>query len=221
VFLDEVAELPLAVQAKLLRALEAKTITRIGDTRERSIDVRVVAATHKNLDAEVAAGRFRQDLLFRLCGARVVLPPLRDRRCEIPLLARSFLDAACQQAGKQPKTITPAAMEVLLRYPWPGNVRQLRYTMDYAAIAAPDDTIEPVDLPADLGGATEPPPVQTPARATATQRTFRPISDELEELERRRMTEALEAAGGVKTRAAELISMPIRTFTLKFKQYKL
>lgn len=221
VFLDEVAELPLAVQAKLLRALEAKTITRIGETRERPIDVRVVAATHKNLDAEVAAGRFRQDLLFRLCGARVVLPPLRDRKCEIPLLARAFLDATCQQAGKPVKTITPAAMEVLLRYSWPGNVRQLRYTMDYAALAAPDDTIEPVDLPADLGGATEPPAAAPAVRTSDTKRTFRPIAEELEELERRRMAEALEAAGGVKTRAAEMIAMPIRTFTLKFKQYKL
>ena len=112
-------------------------------------------------------------------------------------------------------------MEVLLRYPWPGNVRQLRYAMDYAAIAAPDDTIEPIDLPADLGGATEPPAAPAPARTGETKRTFRPIADELEELERRRMAEALEAAGGVKTRAAELIAMPIRTFTLKFKQYKL
>jgi len=221
VFLDEVAELPLAVQAKLLRALEAKMITRVGDSRERPIDVRVVAATHKNLDDEVAAGRFRQDLLYRLAGARVVLPPLRDRKCEIPLLARTFLDAACTQAGKPAKAITAAAMQVLLTHTWPGNVRELRYTMEYAAVAAPDDSVEPSDLPASLGGNHEVAAPPATERHADVKRTFRPISDELEELEKRRMVEALEACGGVKTRAAQLIQMPIRTFTLKAKQYGL
>lgn len=198
-------------------------ITRVGDSRERPIDVRVVAATHKNLDDEVAAGRFRQDLLYRLSGARVMLPPLRDRKGEIPLLARSFLDAACTQAGKAMKVITPATMQVLLTHTWPGNVRELRYTMEYAAVAAPDDTIEPTDLPASLGGSHEVPAATPPERQPdrEAKRAFRPISDELEELERRRMVEALEAAGGVKTRAAQLIQMPIRTFTLKAKQYRL
>ena len=222
VFLDELGELPLAVQAKLLRALEAKTITRVGDTRERSIDVRLVAATHRKLDEEVAAGRFRQDLLYRLSVATVPLPPLRDRKCEIPLLARAFVDAACSQLGKAPKTIAPATMQVLLTHAWPGNVRELRNALEFAVVAAPDDTIEPYDLPPHLGGAGEAQPAPAaPVVAPDVKRSFRPIDDELEELERRRMVEALEAAGGVKTRAAALISMPIRTFTLKHKQYKL
>jgi DNA-binding NtrC family response regulator len=222
VFLDEVAELPLAVQAKLLRTLENKTITRVGETRERPLDIRLVTATNKNLDDEVAAGRFRQDLLYRISGARVMLPPLRDRKIEIPVLARAFLEAACKQLGRASKSIAPGTMQVLLTHTWPGNIRELRNALEYAAVAAPDDTIEPYDLPPHLGGAGEAPaaPVAAPA-AREVKGVFRPISEELDELERRRMAEALEAAGGVKTRAAQLISMPIRTFTLKAKQYKL
>jgi len=225
VFLDEVGELPLAIQAKLLRALEAKQITRLGESRERAIDVRLVAATNRSLEAEVAAGRFRQDLYFRLGGANVILPPLRDRRCEIPLLARAFLADACARAGRAAMTVTPEAMQVLLVHGWPGNVRELRNTMDYVVAAAPDERVEPGDLPERLGGtaggaaptaAVLPPDVALDAKAT-----FRPVAEELRELERRRMAEALVAANGVKTRAAQLIDMPIRTFTLKLKQYKL
>jgi two-component system, NtrC family, response regulator AtoC len=222
VFLDEVAELPLAVQAKLLRTLENKTITRVGDTRERPLDIRLVTATNKNLDDEVAAGRFRQDLLYRISGARVMLPPLRDRKIEIPVLARAFLEAACKQLGRATKAIAPGTMQVLLTHTWPGNIRELRNALEYAAVAAPDDTIEPYDLPPHLGGAGEAPAAAVAAPAAREVKgVFRPISEELDELERRRMAEALEAAGGVKTRAAQLISMPIRTFTLKAKQYKL
>jgi len=222
VFLDEVAELPLAVQAKLLRTLENKTITRVGDTRERPIDIRLVTATNRNLDEEVAAGRFRQDLLYRISGARVMLPPLRDRKIEIPVLARAFLEAACKQLARPTKTLAPGTMQVLLTHTWPGNVRELRNALEYAAVAAPDDTIEPYDLPPHLGGTADAPPAAVAAPvAREVKGVFRPIAEELEELERRRMIEALEAAGGVKTRAAQLIAMPIRTFTLKAKQYKL
>ncbi|HEU4611373.1 MAG TPA: sigma 54-interacting transcriptional regulator [Kofleriaceae bacterium] len=223
VFLDEVGELPLAIQAKLLRALEVKRVTRLGETRERPIDVRVVAATNRSLEAEVQAGRFRQDLYFRLSGATVIVPPLRDRRTEIPLLSRAFLADACARAGRSPMTITPAAMQVLLTYSWPGNVRELRNTMEYVTAAAPDDNVEPIDLPERLGGAGPGPattsvPTDVPPGAKVQ---FRPIAEELKELERRRMAEALAATGGVKTKAAQLIDMPIRTFTLKLKQYKL
>ena len=223
VFLDEVGELPLSIQAKLLRALEVRTITRLGESRERPIDVRLVAATNRSLEVEAAEGRFRQDLYFRLGGATVILPPLRDRRCEIPLLARRFLDEACARAGREAMTITPAAMQVLLTHAWPGNVRELKNTIEYVVAAAPDELVEPADLPERLGGsgaglavpvvATDPP--------SEPPTPFRPISEELRDLERRRMAEALAAAGGVKTRAASLIEMPIRTFTLKLKQYRL
>ncbi|MBA3397937.1 MAG: sigma 54-interacting transcriptional regulator [Deltaproteobacteria bacterium] len=227
VFLDEVGELPLAIQAKLLRALETQRITRLGESRERAIDVRLVAATNRTLEHEVEAGRFRQDLYFRLGGATVILPPLRDRKTEIPILAREFLGQGTTRAGRAPMTITPAAMQVLLTHTWPGNVRELRNTMEYVVAAAPDELVEPSDLPERLGGtatvvaATTGPTPVIDAAAQRDPASFRAIAEELRELERRRMSEALVASGGVKTRAAQLIDMPIRTFTLKLKQYKL
>src|SRR5262245_58027385 len=207
VFLDEVGELPPAIQAKLLRALEAKCVTRLGETKERPIDVRLVAATHRSLVDEVKAGRFRQDLYFRLGGATVILPSLRDRRCEIAMLAREFLAEACARAGRAAMTITPEAMQVLLTYAWPGNIRELKNTMEYVTAAAPDERVEPYDLPEQLGGASpsSTPPPELPALAIETESTFRPIAMELRELERKRMAEALAAAGGIKTRAAQLI----------------
>jgi DNA-binding NtrC family response regulator len=187
------------------------------------IDIRLVAATNRSLYDEVKAGRFRQDLYFRLGGATVILPPLRDRRCEIAMLAREFLAEACTRAGRAAMTITPEAMQVLLTYPWPGNVRELKNAMEYVTAAAPDDRVEAYDLPEQLGGASPsaPPPIELPALPVDTETAFRPISEEIRELERKRMAEALDAARGVKTRAAQLIGMPIRTFTLKLKQYKL
>jgi DNA-binding NtrC family response regulator len=118
-------------------------------------------------------------------------------------------------------TITPAAMQVLLTYGWPGNVRELRNAMQYVMAAAPDDSVEPIDLPERLGGSGMPATAATIPAGVVPSSTFRPINDELRELERKRMAEALAAAGGVKTRAAQMIDMPIRTFTLKLKQYKL
>jgi DNA-binding NtrC family response regulator len=222
IFLDEVGELPLTTQAKLLRALESKRITRLGEARERPIHVRVVSATNRALEMEIAASRFRQDLYFRLSGATVIVPPLRDRRCEIPVLARTFLDEACVRLGRPPMTITPAAMQVLLTHSWPGNVRELKNTMEFVMAAAPDETVEPYDLPERLGGSGHVAVASQPTHAVADAKAvFRPIADELREVERRRMAEALAAAGGVKTKAAQLIDMPIRTFTLKLKQYKL
>jgi two-component system, NtrC family, response regulator AtoC len=224
-FLDEVGELPLATQAKLLRALEGKRISRLGETRERAVDVRVVAATNRDLEQDVTAGRFRQDLYFRLSGAIVFLPPLRDRRCEIPLLAQAFLDDACMRARRERMTITPGAMQALLTYGWPGNVRELRNAMDYVVAAAPDDNVEPLDLPDRLGGSAAVASAAVGSVSTTQSSdpntTFRAIADEIRELERQRMAQALAAAGGVKTRAAQLIDMPIRTFTMKLKQYGL
>jgi DNA-binding NtrC family response regulator len=226
VFLDEVGELSPAVQAKMLRLLENKTVMRVGDTRERAIDVRVVAATNRAIDDEVAAGRFRQDLYFRLGGATVLLPPLRDRRSEIPVLARAFLARAGTAAGRPSMDIGPAAMRALLAHDWPGNVRELRNTIEYIVATAPDDNVEPTDLPERLGGDPIAPDVAPaasalPLTAPAPPTTFRPIADEVRELEIRRMREALVAAGGVKTRAAALIDMPIRTFNFKLRQYRL
>ena len=221
VFLDEIGELPLAVQAKLLRALENKKITRLGEVKEREVDVRFVAATNRNVEQEVKAGKFRQDLFFRLGAATVVLPPLRDRPREIPLLSRTFLEQACARLGREPMTLSPAAMQRLAGYNWPGNVRELRNVMEFVAAAVQGDAIEPWDLPGSLGEVTA--DVESaPVDPTAERRvSFKPIADEVRELERKRMQEALEASGGVQRRAAELIGMPLRTFVMKLKQYGL
>jgi len=216
-FLDEVGELGLAVQAKLLRALEERSITRLGDDRPRKIEARVVAATNRDLDEEIRAGRFRQDLFFRLGGATVVLPPLRERPSEIPILARAFLARACAEAGRAPMALGPSAIQALTAHRWPGNVRELLNLMQFLAAAVAEWTVEAQHLRPLLRRDASP-PTTAPEEAPVE---VRPLADEIRELERTRMREALTAAGGVKTRAAQALGMPIRTFTFKFKQYGL
>jgi DNA-binding NtrC family response regulator len=237
VFLDEVGELPLASQAKLLRALETRRILRVGSTKEREIDIRIVAATHRHLEKEVETGRFRKDLFFRLGAASVVLPPLRDRPGEIGVLARRFLAEACGGA-RPPPALSAAFLEALGRYDWPGNVRELKNTLGYIAATVVEETVEPSHLPerilAALRGparpeaappapppAPGPPAAEGPAALAAPGPRFAPLAEELRALEKERMAEALRATGGVKVRAAELLGMPLRTFTLKCKQYGL
>jgi len=239
VFLDEIGELSAAAQAKLLRALDTKKITRVGDVHERPIDIRVVAATHKDLATEAAAGRFRQDLFFRLSGATVWLPPLRDRPAELSILAQTFLAAACVAGRRAPMAISDAAMQRLGAHPWPGNVRELKSVTDYVAAAYPDAVLLPSHVEERLAAARGllasipqtatplPPPPAVPGAASpplpspAAGAGFRNIGDEVRELERSRMAAALEATGGSQKRAAELIGMPLRTFVTKSKQYGL
>ena len=214
-FLDEVGELPLPLQAKLLRAAETHQIVRLGATQPMSIDVRVVAATNRDLGVEVKAGRFREDLFFRLCAARVALPALRSRQREIPLLAHLFLEQACRKLGREVPKLGASALAQLSRHPWPGNVRELRNAMGTLAAVHEGPTIEEVSLgDAPQAAVSSPPP---PGQRT----TFPPIAEEIRALERSRMVEALEATGGVQKRAAQLIGMPLRTFVLKAGQYGL
>jgi len=220
VFLDEVGELPRALQPKLLRVLEEKTVVRVGESAEIEVDVRIVAATNRNLDEQVAAGHFRKDLLFRLNAGKVTLAPLRDRRRELPLLARAFLAEECANLGFDPFELSAAAMGALGSHPWPGNVRELMNAMKFAAVAAaPGPIVEVRHLPQDIKGVTGEPPA--PAARPGRARAFRPLRAEIQELERTRMAEALEAAGGVQAHAAQLIGMPIRTFMGKLKLHKL
>jgi DNA-binding NtrC family response regulator len=219
-FLDEVGELPLPQQAKLLRALETKRIVRVGSTRELRVDIRVIAATHRKLQDLVAEGRFRQDLVFRLAGATIALPPLRDRPRDVAVLARAFLDRACARLGRPRMTIPPATMAALLARPWPGNVRELKNAMDYAAAAAAEGFVCVWDLsPAPENESFILSPSPPPATNRPTE--FRPIGDEIRELEAQRMREALECAQGNQTRAAALIGMPLRTFVTKLRIYGL
>jgi DNA-binding NtrC family response regulator len=222
-FLDELAELPLPVQAKLLRVLEAKRITRVGETREREVDVRIVAATNRVLEQEVEAGRFRLDLYHRIGAAHVYLPPLRERRCEIPILFREFVAQAARRKGREPPVPSPQVMQCLLAHRWPGNVRELKYLADRLIATIEDDRIELDDLQPELSATLaalearlRPPRVELKAAAP-----MRRLADELEEIERQRMAEALTNTGGVKTRAAAMLGMPIRTFNMKVKQYGL
>ncbi len=232
VFLDEVGELSANAQSKLLRALETKRITRVGDVREREVDIRIVAATHRDLEAEIRDKRFREDLFFRLGAATVILPPLRERPREVTMLGQTFLRNACTRIGRTPQTLSPSALRALATYRWPGNVRELRNTMEYVAAAIVDPIVDLHHLPAQIASVLSPPAGESGASASGpglepqapksqSERRFRPIAEELHELERRRMEEALSASNGVRKIAAELISMPLRTFTLKLKQYGL
>ena len=224
VFLDEIGELPLAIQAKMLRVLEAKKLTRVGDVREREIDVRLVAATNRDLQEEVDAGRFRQDLFFRLSGATLAVPPLRDRRRELPLLAELFLGDACRAANRPAVQIGADALAVLEAHRWPGNVRELKNVMEYSAATLTGTQLRAADLTERLGPArptaaavaAAAPEVKAPANGV-----FEPLADEIRTLEIARMTQALEVAGGNQTKAAELIGMPVRTFFTKVRQYNL
>ncbi len=216
-FLDEVGELSLAVQAKLLRVLDTQRFTRVGDTKERAINIRLVGATNRDLEQEVKAGRFRQDLYFRLSAAKLCLPPLRDRKLELPLLSQSFLDEACRKVGRPRMTITAGALELLSAHLWPGNVRELRNLMNFVAAGTAGEVLAPEDLWDSLGPAS--PEGTKDASVPDAAKGFRPIEEEIRNLERSRMQAALVASGGNKTRAAELIRMPLRTFLAKLKRY--
>jgi transcriptional regulator with GAF, ATPase, and Fis domain len=227
-FLDEMGELSLTAQAKLLRVLEGGRFTRLGAEREREVDVRVVAATNRDLAVEVAAHRFREDLFYRLNGAVVLIPPLRERPADIPVLARRFLATALARLERSPLTIAPAAMLALARYGWPGNVREMRNAMEYAAVVARFGVVDRESLPMTILGSDVAAGVKSDAGASPESAgvspgtpVFRPLAQELLDLERQRMKEALLATGGVKNRAATLLSMAERTFRLKLRLHGL
>jgi two-component system response regulator AtoC len=228
ILLDEIGELSATAQAKLLRVLETKRVARLGGVREREIDIRVVAATNRDLEAQVKAGRFRQDLFYRLKGALLWIPPLRDRARELPILAKEFLDDACSRCGRPPMEISYGAMQALSAYSWPGNVRELKNMMEFLAAATSESVIEEWHVTEHLGASRRDGPSSwrpldepTPSPNSVVRHNFRPIDEEIRELERTRMAEALAAAGGNQTRAAELIAMPLRTFVAKLKLYEI
>ncbi len=220
-FLDEIGELSLTTQAKLLRVLENRRFTRVGDVHEREVDVRIVAATNRDLPADIEAGRFREDRYFRLSGAVLHVPSLRQRPREVPLLAAAFLDEACARAGRGPMRIGEPAMRALLAHAWPGNVRELRNLMQYAAAAFPDPELRPEHVADRLAPRPRSSTNPLPSAAAPSSGAFRPLAEELRELELARLRAALEATGGNLTRAAALLSVPIRTFSEKVKQYGL
>jgi transcriptional regulator with GAF, ATPase, and Fis domain len=215
VFLDEIGDLSLSVQAKLLRALESREVTRLGAVQATPIDIRVVAATHRDLAADVTEGRFRQDLYYRITAAIVNLPPLRARHRELPLLARRFLEEACRSLERPPLTITSEAMECLRQHRWPGNVRELKNLMDFVAATVASGPVVPSHFGPSWAGRS-----QVPAGDVPSDGRFPPLREAQQELERRSIEAALAASGGNKTRAAKLLSIPLRTFMEKVKRLR-
>jgi len=150
-FLDEIGDMSLLTQAKVLRILQERTFERVGGTETLEVDVRVIAATNKNLEQEIAEGRFREDLYYRLNVIPFHVPPLRERSEDVAILARSFVEEFCAESGTRPKELTDAALERLRRHAWPGNVRELRNLMERVVILTPGERIDAEDLPATLG----------------------------------------------------------------------
>ncbi len=213
-FLDEIGELPLSFQVKLLRVLQERQIERLGSNRSIPVDVRIVSASLRPLEEDIAGGRFREDLFFRLNTVTINLPPLRERREDIPLLAQHFLDEFRRERGKQVTGFTDAALEAFDAYGWPGNVRELRNAVERAVLFCRGHQVGIEDLPAALQGqATAPKPA--PARPVATLR------EAVERAEIEAMQAALAATKGRKSEAAELLGVSRKTLWEKIKLYGL
>ncbi len=212
-FLDEIGELPLPLQVKLLRALQEGEIRRVGDTADRSVDVRLVAATARDLEAEVAAGRFRADLYYRINVVRLHLPPLRDRREDIPELVRHFMQLYGRRLGLSVNAVSPAAMRLLMEYAWPGNVRELENVIERALVLAEGPQVEPEQLPAVI---------RSPGAAAPTRDELDlSVKRQTAALERGLIRSALERTGGNRTRAAKLLELSHRALLYKIRAYGL
>ncbi len=216
-FLDEIGELPLAVQSKLLRALESGRVTRLGGSLELDVDVRVVAATNRDLRAAVAGKGFREDLYFRLAVFPVEIPPLRDREDDVSLLASYFAASCGVEIRGKAMTLGPEALTRLRTYSWPGNVRELRNCLERACILADADEIRPQDL--DLRGLTgRDEPVETLATMDFTGSLHDVSERAVSIVERRMIGEALAATGGNRTKAAERLGVSAKTLTAKIRE---
>jgi len=213
-FLDEVGELPFALQVKLLRVLQDETIRRLGDSRDLKVDVRIVAATHRDLTAEVKAGRFREDLYYRLNVLPIVVPPLRDRRDDIPVLMDHFLARNNARLGTHIRGIEPEARRLLLEYSWPGNVRELENSIERAMVLAESDVITGQDLPERIREARDPIKMQLASGELSIKKTTRLIEEVL-------IRRALQKTRGNRTRAAQVLEISHRALLYKIKEYGL
>jgi two-component system, NtrC family, response regulator AtoC len=208
VFFDEVGELSLALQAKILRAIESREITRLGALRPRDIDVRFVAATNRDLTAEMEAGRFRRDLFYRLTGVTLTVPPLRDRPSEVLPLAQSFIEAACKRFALPSAELSNAASAALMAHAWPGNVRELRNAIERAVLLAGQAIIQPSHLALSANA------VASPAISVAA-------GDEPPLSERDRIVSVLASCAGNQSRAAALMGISRRTLVRRIAQLRL
>lgn len=211
--LDEIGDMSMAMQAKLLRVLESGELVRVGSNEPRTVDVRLLSATNHDLPELIKEGRFREDLYYRVRGAEIQLPPLRERRDDIPLLARYFLDRFVRQMKKEIKMVQDDAMMLLLRYDWPGNVRQLINVVQNTVLACDTDAIEPQHIPIE---------VRTAVTDESEVRGLEALAGlSLDQLEKEAIRSALLAAGGNREQAAKKLGIGERTLYRKLKEYGL
>jgi two-component system response regulator AtoC len=208
-FLDEIGELPLELQPKLLRVLQEGEILRVGETQPRRIDVRVVAATARNVREEVAKGRFREDLFYRLAVVEIQIPPLRERREDIPELTRYFLTRIAGREGRKPPVLSAECQETLAGYLWPGNVRELENFMEKTMIFNRGEVIERTDLPGEV------------RRRERGGGDYLSLKNAVTRLEREFISKALAVTGGNQTQAAKLLEISLRGMLYKMKEYGL
>lgn len=211
IFLDEISEMSLAMQVKLLRVLQEREITRVGGEEVIKVDVRLIAATNKDLLREIEAGRFREDLFYRLNVVTLHMPPIRERREDIPLLAKHFLEVFSQKNRKQIKGFTPQAMDRLLRYEWPGNVRELMNAVERAVVLSNSEYLDEEALPLIL--------TETGEEGEKGSRELIAGDLPLEEVEKATILKTLEMAGGNKSETARRLGITRRTLHKKLKKY--
>jgi DNA-binding NtrC family response regulator len=223
-FLDEISELYPELQVKLLRVLEDRKIMRVGASDLIETDFRLIAATNKDLEKEVAAGRFREDLYYRLKVVTLRIPPLRERREDIPLIAEHYLRQFCKEHGREAKQLTPRAVEALRQYGWPGNVRELKNAMESIVVFHRGTYVDAPDMPQEIRSAVgiearaEAPaaadePAAPPSEAGSEERT-------MADIEREAILAALDRTGGRRAEAAKLLDIGLRTLQRKLKEYK-
>jgi len=213
IFLDEIGETSPKMQAKLLRVIQEREIQRVGGEETLSVDVRILAATNRNLEADIIEGKFREDLYYRLNVVALNVPPLRDRQDDIPLLAQHFLAKYAEKNRKQVRDFSPLAMDMLLKYEWPGNVRELENTIERAVILLPGEHITEKELPSNI---TE---SYSKNRDWIKQPKSLAASRPLEEIEKEAILATLEAAGGNKSETARRLMINRKTLHKKLKDY--
>jgi len=215
-FLDEITEIPSLLQVKLLRAIQEREIRRVGDTRESKVDVRLIAASNRDLEQAVNEGAMREDLFYRLNVIPIHLPPLRDRREDIPLLAGHFLQKFGQRLGRELRGVTPEALALLERYHWPGNIRELENVLERAIVLGGDDVLGADALPESVRR-------ERPMRGLEVELPDEGMDLEatLDALERRYLQRAMDRTSGVQTKAAELLGMTFRQFRYKLQKHNM
>jgi two-component system response regulator AtoC len=213
-FLDEIGELPLSLQVKLLRVLEDEKIRRLGDTRDLQVDVRIITATHRDLTAETKAGRFREDLFYRLNVLLIHCPALRERREDIPLLIDHFLARNNARLGTDIRGLDTEARRLLYEYAWPGNVRELENTIERAMVLCEGEMVTAADLPERVREARDPVQMQLASGELSVKKTMRIIEEIL-------IRRALQKTKGNRTRAAEVLEISHRALLYKIKDYQI